>query len=186
MPRNIQPIVAFGQQLIRVRLRRNVQPMVAREKDTARAEFSGRLNQLLDEEQIQKRSRRSLLAREHGVSTEAARKWLTGLAMPDQANLAIMARNRRVSVTWLQSGIGTRAADAPSSSDIPPNRLALLQAYGSLPPEMRRPIRALIETLAQSVNPSYQTYEADQRRRNALRDGVAATPPEKKTANRRG
>ena len=185
MMATLQPIVACVQQLIRARPRRNVQPMVAKEKDAARAEFSDRLNQLLDEEQVQKRSRRSLLAREHNVSTEAARKWLTGLAMPDQANLAIMARNRQVNVTWLQSGIGTQTPSTPSSSDLPPHRLALLQAYGSLPPEMRRPIRALIETLAQSLSPSYRAYEADQRRRNAVRDG-ATPPPPRRAAKRRG
>lgn len=165
----------------------NVQPMVAAHKDAARADFARRLNQLLDEDDVPKRGRPSFLAKQHKVSIEAARKWLAGLSMPDQTNLAIMATKRQVNVTWLQSGIGPKKIGVVSTSDIPPHRLALLQAYGSLPPETRRPIRALIESLAQSLNPKYQAWEQDMRERNNHRERVSVTmaPEAKKPGKKR-
>lgn len=81
--------------------------------------------------------------------------------------------------SWLErpdNGAEVETSSSPSQPDLPPHRISPLQAYGSLPPEMRRPIRALIESLAQSLNPNYQAREAVQRRHNAVRDAVAKEP----------
>jgi transcriptional regulator with XRE-family HTH domain len=64
--------------------------------------------------------------------------------------------------------IGKKSA----SSALPMRRLALIQAYGRLPDEMRAHIRALIEALDVALTPRYQEWSRKEAARVRRRDDV--------------
>lgn len=80
--------------------------MVVKRRDKVKQEFSDRLNQLLGArpETRDERKRRAWLKKLCDVSIETARKWLTGLAIPDMTHLAVMVGEFRVDPGWLLSG----------------------------------------------------------------------------------
>lgn len=53
---------------------------------------------------------------------------------------------------------GEAAAHKP---DLPPHRLALIQAYGRLPSDVRMPIRAMIQTLDLAATERYASWSKD-------------------------
>lgn len=53
------------------------------------------------------RGRASWLARKYGVSIEAARKWLSGDAVPVHTKQQQMVRDFRVDADWLMAGVGS-------------------------------------------------------------------------------
>lgn len=88
--------------------------------------FADRLRLALDERGCpRQRGRVKWLSTEFGPSVkyEAVRKWLEGVTMPDQGNLARLARILRVTPQWLQSGQEPRR---PSSPDAEMQRLQSL------------------------------------------------------------
>lgn len=70
-------------------------------------DFSRRLHRALDYAGfVVGRPRTSALADEHGVSRETARKWLSGLALPELHRLIDLAVRCQVSFEWLATGRG--------------------------------------------------------------------------------
>lgn len=134
---NLQPIVAIGQQLILAAEVFKLQPVVVITKEQAKAAFSRRLNQVLDEDANvpKERGRRSWVAKRFSVSIETARKWLTGLDLPDEGNFARIVADLHVSAEWLRSGQGDRR---PQESD--PVMDELQAVMRSLPTEDREEV----------------------------------------------
>lgn len=73
----------------------------------AKEQFSRRFNIVLDDnnECPRGRGRRSWVSKEFSVSVETARKWLTGLAIPDQTNMGIIAARLQISPAKLHAGV---------------------------------------------------------------------------------
>lgn len=105
-------------------------------RDNIKAEFSTRFHQVLDKvpECPPKRGRVAWVAREFKVSAQAALKWLNGDAIPDQTNLAIIAKRVGAEPAWLHSGtagnrlsvLGDQIADELSEIwDLLPNEAKL-------------------------------------------------------------
>lgn len=96
MHSNVQPIIAFRQQPMRVWRPDTIQPMVDTAKYTAREEFSRWLNSHADRLHAPSRGRPKWLQKrlkdEVGlnVSYETCRKWLGGLDMPERPNEALL------------------------------------------------------------------------------------------------
>lgn len=74
--------------------------MVADQK----ALFSQRLNRVCDDARVPMRGRRIMLAKLTGVSGEAARKWLSGDAIPAMDHIASLAGHFKCSAQWLLTG----------------------------------------------------------------------------------
>lgn len=66
--------------------------------------FSQRLNKVCDEASLPMRGRRAMLAQLTGVSGEAARKWLSGEAIPAMTHVAALATHFGSSAQWLLTG----------------------------------------------------------------------------------
>lgn len=104
------------------------------------------------------------LARECGISRAAMSKLLNGKSGDIKANNALaVARRCRVNVGWLVTGEGPMRPGVADSATagIPPHRIALIQAYGRLPADMRAPIRLLIETLALAQDEKYAKWSKE-------------------------
>lgn len=69
-----------------------------------KAMFSQRLNKVCDEANLPMRGRRAMLAQLTGVSGEAARKWLSGEAIPAMTHVAALATHFGSSAQWLLTG----------------------------------------------------------------------------------
>ncbi len=70
-----------------------------------------------------------------------------------------VARLCKVEAEWLATGAGKRTRDAAriaedhsAYADVPRHRIALIRLYGTLPDDIRRPIRAMIETLSSGAS----------------------------------
>lgn len=94
--------------------------MVAQTKDQAKVAFARRFNESLDEmpgcppaTERGGRGRAAWVARRYKVSNQGATKWLTGEAMPDQANMARLAEDLNVNPFWLWAGQEPRRPVAP-------------------------------------------------------------------------
>lgn len=73
--------------------------------------FAKRLNRTLDEAGFALgRRRTAALAQEHDVSRETARKWLTGLSLPELPRMIEIAVRHQVSFEWLATGRGSPRA----------------------------------------------------------------------------
>lgn len=71
-------------------------------------EFARRLHHALDEAGFEKgRGRTAALATRFNVSRETARKWLTGLALPELERMMALALFSDVSFEWLATGRGS-------------------------------------------------------------------------------
>lgn len=84
--------------------------MVVLSKAEARRRFSERFALALDElpECPRGRGRISWVGKELKVSSEMARKWLSGEAMPNQARIPGIALRIHVAPAWLRDGMGPR------------------------------------------------------------------------------
>lgn len=69
-----------------------------------KALFSQRLNKVCDDASLPLRGRRAMLAQLTGVSGEAARKWLSGEAIPAMPHVAALATHFGSSAQWLLTG----------------------------------------------------------------------------------
>lgn len=116
---------------------------------TPHAAFSRRLHAALDQSGFARgRGRTSTLAGQYEVSREAARKWLSGNALPDLDRIVRMAVQTGVSFEWLATGRGemktdTRIREAPEhySNGVGDKIMVLVR---QLPPDKQR---ALLEFL---------------------------------------
>src|SRR6185312_2327946 len=66
-----------------------------------------RLRQMLDRARFEEgRGRTGTLADRYAVSRETARKWLTGLALPELPRIIELAKDFDISLEWLATGRG--------------------------------------------------------------------------------
>lgn len=111
--------------------------------------FAKRLNRTLDEAGfVVGRHRTAALAEEHEVSRETARKWLSGLALPELGRLIDIAVRYQVGVEWLATGRGapypaSAVADAEAGYG-DPEEARLLGLLRRLPRKKRRALIVLL------------------------------------------
>lgn len=88
---------------------------------TATEAFAGRLHEALDSVGFAKgRMRTGKLATMYNVSRETARKWLSGLALPELERMITIANDFHVALEWLATGRGPKAmAKANQVSEAP-------------------------------------------------------------------
>lgn len=95
-----------------------------------------------------------------GVSGESVRKWRNGDQKPRWEKVDLYAKETGVSSDWLVVGYekpsGPPVKSGNRSVHLAPRHLGLIEAYIDLPPELRMPIRMLIEATAIMHNSNYQ------------------------------
>lgn len=106
-------------------------------------EFADRLRQVLDRAHFEEgRGRTRTLANRYAVSRETARKWLTGLALPELARIIELAMDFDASFEWLATGRGQiqlLVAEKPAVyRRLTDDETRLLQAFRKLPETKRR------------------------------------------------
>ncbi len=112
--------------------------------------FAERLRYMLDRADFPAgRGRTGALADRCAVSRETARKWLTGLALPELARIIELAKDFDASFEWLVTGRGSvrlRVGDtAATYRHLTESQERLLTAFGKLPEAKRK---LLLEFLA--------------------------------------
>jgi transcriptional regulator with XRE-family HTH domain len=112
--------------------------------------FAERLRHMLDRADFPSgRARTGALADRYAVSRETARKWLTGLALPELTRIIELAKDLDASFEWLATGRGNvqlRVGDtAATYRHLTDNQERLLIAFGKLPEAKRK---LLLEFLA--------------------------------------
>jgi hypothetical protein len=92
--------------------------MVDATKRTEYEAFAYRLNAALDVVPgcPNDRGRAGWLGKAMGVSTESARKWLSGLSMPDMPHMGAVARLCSVHPSWLHANLGPREVSPEDSA----------------------------------------------------------------------
>jgi transcriptional regulator with XRE-family HTH domain len=106
-------------------------------------DFADRLQQALDRARfVEGRGRTSALADRYAVSRETARKWLTGLALPELARIIELAKDFNASFEWLATGRGHFRLGVGEKSSVY-QRLTddeghLLDAFRNLPESKRQ------------------------------------------------
>lgn len=105
--------------------------------------FADRLRKALDRADfVQGRGRTSSLAQRYAVSRETARKWLTGLALPELSRILELAKDFDVSLEWLATGRGPIPLGVREPSAIyrrlSDNEGRLLDVFRKLPESKRQ------------------------------------------------
>lgn len=95
------------------------------------------------------------------ISRAAVSKWFGEKEVELKAAHAFaVARRCNVNPEWLATGKGAKQRQVSANPDrLAPKRLALIQAYGQLHPDVRRPVRMLIETLALATDGNYLEFQ---------------------------
>ncbi len=109
------------------------------------------------------------------ISSAAIAKWFTAPKPPEYIRPAFLfpvAERLRVDPKWLATGKGKWDDGLKGNSGLPYHRLALIQAYGTLPSEVRAPIRNLIEALSAAQSDRYAQWSKGQELFNKNRDAV--------------
>lgn len=105
---------------------------------------------------------RPALIKATGASRQAVNKWFEGTSSNlKMTHLFAVADVLGIEARWLATGEGEMKAGKSSGcthGDIPQRRIDLIRMYSHLPDEVRRPIRALIETLAWMHHPRKDEY----------------------------
>lgn len=105
--------------------------------------FADRLRKALDRAGfVQGRGRTSALADRYAVSRETARKWLTGLALPELPRIIELAKDFDASLEWLTTGRGPIPLGVGETSSVyrrlTDNEGRLLDAFRKLPESKRQ------------------------------------------------
>lgn len=105
--------------------------------------FADRLRKALDRTGfVQGRGRTSALAHRYAVSRETARKWLTGLALPELPRIIELAKDFDISLEWLATGRGPIPLGVGEASAayrrLTDNEGRLLDAFRKLPESKRQ------------------------------------------------
>jgi transcriptional regulator with XRE-family HTH domain len=106
-------------------------------------DFADRLRKALDRAGfVQGRGRTGALADRYAVSRETARKWLTGLALPELPRIIELAKEFDVSLEWLATGrkpvpLGVRETGS-AYRRLTDNEGRLLDAFHKLPESKRQ------------------------------------------------
>lgn len=107
-------------------------------------DFADRLRRTLDRARfVEGRGRTGALAHRYAVSRETARKWLTGLTLPELARIIELAKDFDASFEWLATGRGQVHLGVGEDASFAYRRLTddegrLLDAFRSLPESKRR------------------------------------------------
>jgi hypothetical protein len=158
----VQPIVANGQQPMIAGRPANLQLMVVRTKDEAKAEFAKNLNHELDRLQVPRRGRPLWLRDKLGkiVSRESCRKWLAGLDLPDQTNMSILIDRLELNEQLLRTGTW---GPAPGAKD--EQFVELQKAWPTLNDDARNAVIGMIRALQPPT--AAPRHEQSARRRKA-------------------
>jgi transcriptional regulator with XRE-family HTH domain len=105
--------------------------------------FAGRLRKALDRTDFTPgRGRTSALSARYAVSRETARKWLTGLALPELPRIIELAKDFDVNLEWLATGRGPITPGVSETSALyrrlSENESHLLDAFRKLPESKRQ------------------------------------------------
>ncbi|KZC22888.1 DNA-binding protein [Rhodanobacter thiooxydans] len=105
--------------------------------------FASRLRKALDQAGfVPGRGRTSTLATRYAVSRETARKWLTGLALPELPRIIELAKDFDVNLEWLATGRGPAAPGVGEAGALyrrlSDNESHLLNAFRKLPEAKRQ------------------------------------------------
>jgi transcriptional regulator with XRE-family HTH domain len=76
-----------------------------------RRQFASRLIEACEDKGLPERGRQTALAKQFGVSQQAARKWLDGESFPEVDKVIAMAEWLEVNVNWLLQGVGAKSLD---------------------------------------------------------------------------
>lgn len=112
--------------------------------------FSQRLNKVCDEANLPMRGRRIMLAHLTGVSGEAARKWLSGEAIPAMTHVAALATHFGSSAQWLLTGHDDASNDGLLTLTDEEKRLVLM--LRSLPANERAMALRMISAMTPVTN----------------------------------
>lgn len=114
-------------------------------------DFARRLHQALDFAAFPTaRQRTGSVAEAYSVSRETARKWLSGLSLPELERMLEIAVKQKVSFEWLATGRGTlegkglHVREQPSKYD-DTEELRLIGLMRKLPRKKRRALIHLLE-----------------------------------------
>jgi transcriptional regulator with XRE-family HTH domain len=102
------------------------------EPTPAKVAFSDRLGEICDDMKLPKRGRQTRLAKQFGVSQQAARKWLEAEGFPGTEMIIALAEWAQVNVNWLLQGAGPKTGNRVAG-----RVLVLDEAIHALTPEMR-------------------------------------------------
>jgi transcriptional regulator with XRE-family HTH domain len=127
--RNVQPNVVVFQQPIAVADDATFGSVTTTSPTKQR--FAERLHELCTDMGLPARGRTRLLAKQFGVSQQAASKWLAGAAYPELDTVVAICEWADVNVNWLLQGVGSKR-DAKLST----KAQLLEEAIRSLPPEL--------------------------------------------------
>jgi hypothetical protein len=134
-----------------------------RDKERVRQAFAGRFRKALMELGFSP-NEQTRLQKLFGVSGQAARKWVEGLATPTTARMPEVARILGVRRAWLQDGEepmrpAVGAADEAGTHrkghqelGLGGDEVRLLAAYRTLTPELRNALGTVIISLAKSAS----------------------------------
>lgn len=106
-------------------------------------DFAERLRHALDRVDFASgRARTGALADRYAVSRETARKWLTGLALPELARIIELAKDLDTSFEWLATGRGQvqlRINESPPIyRQLTNAEVRVLQLFNTLPEDKRK------------------------------------------------
>jgi hypothetical protein len=132
--------------------------VVVKTKEQAREEFSRNLNKALDQVEAPKRGRPEWLRKEVSgiVSRETCRKWLSGLDIPDEGHMSVLADRFSLNIQHLRTG---KWEPSPGSRDA---RFAELERAW---PNLDDTIRDAIIGVVRAVKPTTPAKSAVQKRR---------------------
>jgi len=150
-------------------------------KDKIRLRFAERLDEALTKAGAPAGSgRRTWMKNRYGVSVESARKWLSGISLPDAARMLVIAEDLHVAAEWLLTGNGVppgatelnSAPLAPAGSD---SRQALQNLVHNLYEMLEGHALTTVEEMAEhyEVNPvrlANELQEMDKLPTATLRD----------------
>jgi len=109
----------------------------------AKEAFSARLNQVCAESGQPERGRRVGLAKVAGVSGEAARKWLSGEAIPAMDHVAVISAHYRVQAQWLLTGVGRKEIERETDTLTDEEREHIRRLRSLPAPERARAFRVV-------------------------------------------
>lgn len=113
--------------------------------ETSKKAFARRLNQACEQRGMPVRGRRVLLAKIVNVSGEAARKWLSGEAIPAMDHVSTLASYLKVTVQWLLTGEDRK--DVIEAGSLTDEEQAHLNRLRCLPPSERARVFRLSTSL---------------------------------------
>ncbi len=128
--------------------------------------YMERLNQRIAEAARLSGASRTAMAKACGTSAAAVSKWFSGDSKEIKvAHVFALADMCQVDAKWLAIGEGSprpnkgpKGSDTLPHSEFEPKHRDLLRMYLRLPPEVRAPIRQMIETMSAAQREKYHSW----------------------------